>query len=131
MFAFHTLPFTLWLSMIDPCYVASDDSNNGSLFITIVVQMLTDVHGHMFMVHCELFRDPFCTDLMKPKSVVDDFRGRTMTNLWTICHFNRHCLTAMLCAHSILSSFVVMVWRPARSSRITLVQPFVNFSTHL
>jgi len=89
MFPFHTLPFTLRLIMVDPCFVTSDDSvQEGVTFFIIAIHiLLADVQAHLFMQHCELFWDPSCTNFMKAKSIVDDFIGRTMTNLQTICHF--------------------------------------------
>jgi len=88
MFPFHTLPFTLRLVMVDPCFVTSDDSvQEGFTFFIIAIQMLAHVQVRQFMQHCELFWEPSCTNFMKAKSVVDDFIGRTMTNLQMICHF--------------------------------------------
>jgi hypothetical protein len=35
---------------------------------------------------CKLFWNPPCTNFMEAKSVVDDFTGRTITNLQLVCH---------------------------------------------
>jgi hypothetical protein len=88
MFPFSTLLLILWLAMMDPCFVTSDDSvSEGIMVVTTVIQMfLADVQLYLFMQHCLLFRDWSCTDLVKPKHVVDDFLGRTVTNLQMICH---------------------------------------------
>jgi len=41
MFPFHNLPFTLWLVMVDPCFVTSDDSvQEGVTFFIIAIQIL-------------------------------------------------------------------------------------------
>jgi len=89
MFPFHTLPFTLRLVMVDPCFVTSDDSvqESGIFFIIAIQIFLADVQARLFMQHCELFWEPSCTEFMEAKSIVDEFIGRTMTNLQTICHF--------------------------------------------
>jgi len=75
--------------MVDPCFVTRDDSvQKGVTFFIIAIQiLLADVQAHLFMQHRELFWDPSCTNIMKAKSIVDDFIGRTMPNLQTICHF--------------------------------------------
>jgi len=89
MFPFHTLLFTLWRVMVDPCFVTSDDSvQEGITFFIIALQiLLADVQARLFVQHCELVWDPSCTNFMKAKCIVDDFIGRTMINLKTICHF--------------------------------------------
>jgi len=75
--------------MVDPHFVTSDDSvQEGITFFIIAIKiLLADVQARLFMQHCELFWDPSCTNFMKAKSIVDDFIGRTMTNLQMICHF--------------------------------------------
>jgi hypothetical protein len=75
--------------MVDPCFVTSDDSDQeGVTFFIIMIQiLLADVQAHLFVQHCELFWNPSCTNFMKAKFIVDDFLGRTMTNLQAICHF--------------------------------------------
>jgi len=75
--------------MVDPCFIASDDSvEEGVTFFIIAIQMLLEhVQARLFMQHCELFWGPSCTNFMKVTSIVDDFIGRTMTNLQMICHF--------------------------------------------
>ena len=48
-------------------------------------------HACLFMHLCELFWDPSCTDVLKPKFVVHHFVGLTMANLQNMCHFiNSH-----------------------------------------
>jgi len=125
MFPFHTLPFTLRLIMVDPCFFTSDDSvQEGVTFFIIAIQMLlAHVQAHFFMQHCELFWDPSCTNFMKAKSIVDDFIGRTMTNFQMICHFinSQSSNRTMSLTRSMLSSIVAVDGRPAPSSCVTLV----------
>ena len=75
--------------MVYPCFVTIDDSDQeGITFFIIEIQiLLADVQACLLMQHCELFWDPSCINFMKAKSIVDDFIGRTMINLQTICHF--------------------------------------------
>jgi hypothetical protein len=88
--------------------------------------LLAYVQACLFMQHCELFWNPSCTDFMKPKSAVDLFIGRTMTNLQMICHSISNHLSSrtMSRAHSLLSSFVAVDRRLDSSSCVTFVQPF-------
>ena len=98
------------------------------LIIAIQI-LLADVQACLFMQHCELFGDPFCTNCMKAKFVVDDFIGRTMTNLQTICYFinSQSSNIAMSCTCSMLFAVVAVCLAP---SCVTLVRPFFNFSIH-
>jgi hypothetical protein len=61
--------------MVDPCFIPSDDaSQKGITFLTVAVQKtLADGQTVVFVLFCELFGNPFCTHLMKAKTVVDDF----------------------------------------------------------
>ena len=125
MFPVHTLPFTLRLIMVHPCFVTSNDSaQEGTTFNILVIQiLLADFRARFFMRHCELFWDPSCTNFMNAKSIVEDFIGRTMNNLQTIFHFinsqssNRN----MSCTCSVLSSVVAADRRPAPPSGLTFV----------
>jgi hypothetical protein len=68
--------------MVDPCFVASDDaSQKGVTFLTVAVKKASaDGQTYAFVLFCELFGNPSCTNLMKAKTVVDDFMDRTMTD---------------------------------------------------
>lgn len=68
--------------------IYSPARNDGSMFLVttydynIATQMLLAVvQVHLFMQHYVFSWDPSCTDFMKPESAVDDFVGRTMTDL--------------------------------------------------
>jgi len=112
MFPFHNLPFTLRLVMVDPCFVTSDDSvqEGVTFFIMAIKILLADVQARLFMQHYELFWYPSCTDFIKAKSIVDDFIGRTMTNLQTTCHFINSPSSNRIMSHSgsMLSSVVAV-----------------------
>jgi hypothetical protein len=77
MFPFHTLEFTLWLIMVDPCFISRDDSFQEVVaFSTIVIQKLfADVAKFLFVKFCEMPWIQSCTDFMEGKTVVDNFIG--------------------------------------------------------
>ena len=131
MFQFHTLLFTLWLVTVDSCFVTSNDSvqEDVTFFIIEIQILLANVQACLFMQHCEFFWDPSCTNFMQAKSILDDFIGRTMTNLQTICHFinSQSSNRTMSRTRSMLLSDVAVDRRPAPSSCVTLVRPFLNF----
>jgi len=70
MFPFHTLAFTLWLIMVDPCFISLNDSFQEVVtFSTIAIQKpFADVQTFLFVQFCELLWDPSCTDLMERKA---------------------------------------------------------------
>jgi hypothetical protein len=80
-------------------WICSLANNDGTMFCQPSDLRRHHVHFHsdpnvvgicpsvFFMQHCDLFWDPSCTDFITVKSVVDEFIGRTTTNLQTICHF--------------------------------------------
>jgi len=77
MFLFHTLVFTLWLIMVDPCFISLDDSFQKMVtFSTIAIQKpFADAQTFLFVQFCELLWDPSCTDFKDGKPVVDNFIG--------------------------------------------------------
>jgi hypothetical protein len=97
------------------------------MFITLAI---ADAQVHLIMQQCELLWYPTYTDFMKTTSIVDDFAGRTMTNLQTVCHFviSHSSYRTMSRAHSMLS-LSVWLWTPF--SCVTLVRPVFNVSSHL
>jgi hypothetical protein len=93
MFPFHTLAFTLWLVMVEPCFISRDDSFHEIVTLsTIAIQKpFQDVQTFLFMQFFELLWDPSCADFMEGQPVVDSFIGCTMTNRQLMCHFiNSH-----------------------------------------
>jgi len=56
MFAFHTLVFTLWLIMVDPCFVFRDDSLQEMVTFnnTPIQKPFADVKIILFMQFFEL-----------------------------------------------------------------------------
>jgi len=124
------MPFTLQLIMVDPCFVTSDDSlqEGITLFIITIQILLADVQAHLFIQHCELFWDASCTNFMKAKYIVDDFIGRNMTNLQTICHFiNSQSSNRTKSRTCLMSSVVALNGRPAPSCVNTCVTIFELF----
>jgi len=87
MFPFHTLPFTLRLVMVDPCFVASDDFVQEGVTFISDPKFVGRYPSAFVYSPCELFWYPPCTNFTKAKSIVDDFISRTVTNLQPICHF--------------------------------------------
>jgi hypothetical protein len=88
VFVFHTFTFAVWLIMVDPCFVNSDSvTYKGVTFLMIPVRALTPVQSVMPVLFHELFQNTSCTNLLEVKSLVNDFRGRTMTNLQLVYHF--------------------------------------------
>jgi len=77
MLPFHTLAFTLWLTIVDPCFVSHDSSFQEVVaFSTIAIQKpFEDVQTFLFVQFFELLWDPSCTDFMEGQSVVDSLIG--------------------------------------------------------
>lgn len=67
IFPIHTLAFALWILVVDPHLVFSDDtSEKVVLFILIPVKkVLADIQAFGHVVIYELLGNPLCTDLMK------------------------------------------------------------------
>jgi hypothetical protein len=96
MFLFCTLPYTL----------SGDFVQEGFAFFTTTIQMLlVDVQAYLLMQHCESFWVPSCTDVTKPKSVVAEFTGKTMTDLLAtpsvVSHLTEQChMHSQYCPHT-------------------------------
>ena len=77
MLPFHTLAFTVWLTMVDPCFVSHDSSFQEVVtFGTIAIQTpFEDVQTFLFVQFLELIWDPSCTDFMEGQFIVDSFIG--------------------------------------------------------
>jgi len=67
MFPFHTLPFTPRLVMVDPCFVASDDTvQEGVTFIIVIQILLADIQKRLFMHYVSCFGTHLAQTLRKP-----------------------------------------------------------------
>ena len=121
MFPLHTLAFVLWLVMLDPCLISSDNVSRKSIpFMAKVVQkVLADCHTVVLVLFCELFWNPSCRNFMKAKSVVDDFTYRTMTDVQMLCHFNSR--PSVIQNHGVDSFNVFFCWRRGWASRSFII----------
>jgi hypothetical protein len=72
--------------VVDPhCHQWWSDSIRCHLYMILVKEAIMPV------LFYKLFWNPPCTNFMEAKSVVDDFIGRTITNLQLVCHvINSH-----------------------------------------
>jgi hypothetical protein len=85
----HTLVFTLWLIVVDPCLISRNHSFQEMVTFstTAINKPFADVQTFLFVQFCELFWDPTCTDFMEGMPVVDTLIGWTIINLQLVCHF--------------------------------------------
>jgi hypothetical protein len=83
IFPCHTLGCAFWSIVVDPYLVPSGGMSQISIaFVMTVVQYaLADCQTLVLVFSCELFLYPSCTNFVKPKSVLDDFMSRTMTDV--------------------------------------------------
>jgi hypothetical protein len=80
------LVFELWLIVVDPCFITGKNAmQKGITYPMILAQKMVT---HVPVLFHELFWNPFYTNFMEMKSVMDDFIGRIVTNLQLFCHFD-------------------------------------------
>lgn len=67
MFPIHTLAFALWILVMDPHLIPSDDAcEKAVIFILIPVEkVLADIQAFGHVVIYEMLGNPLCTYLMK------------------------------------------------------------------
>ena len=75
MFPFHTLVFTLWITVVDPCLISRNHSFQEVVTFgtTAINKPFADAQTFLLVQFCELLWDPSCTDFMEGKPVVDNF----------------------------------------------------------
>jgi len=134
MSPFHTLVFTLWLLMVDPCFISHDDSFQVVTFSIIAIQKpFADAQTFLFVKFCELLWVSLYTGFMESKPVLDNFMGCTMTKLQLMCHFiNSH---PSVLQYQVTVSFRVVVsnGRGCASGSLlmlTLRRSFMNLLIH-
>jgi len=135
MSPFHTLVFTPWLLMVDPCFISHDGSFQEVItFSTIAIQKpFADVQTFLFAQFYELHWVSSYTDFIDGKSVLDNFIGCTMANLQLMCHFiNSH--PSVLRDH-VTDSFLVVIsnGRGCASDSVRILtfrRTFLNLSIH-
>lgn len=132
MSPFHTLVFTVWLLVVDPCFISHDDLFQVVTFSTIAIQKpFVDAQKFLFVQFCELLWASSYTDFMESKPVLDNFMGCTMTKLQLMCHFiNSH--PSVLRYHVTVSFRVVISNGRGCASgsflMLTLRRSFLNLS---
>jgi hypothetical protein len=69
--------FTIWLIMVDPCFISGDDSFQVVVTFSTIAnhKLFSDVQTFLFAQFCTLLWDPSCTDFMEGKPAVDNFTG--------------------------------------------------------
>ena len=69
--------FTIWLVMVDPCFISHGDSFHAVVTFgtTANHKLFADVQTLLFVRFCKLLWDSSCTDLLEGKPAVDNFVG--------------------------------------------------------
>jgi hypothetical protein len=84
-----TLAFGFWLIVMDPRFISCDYSAQKffAFIVVVVEQALADLNTFAFVLCDKLSWHTSHTDFMEAELVVDDFIGRTMTNLQRTRYF--------------------------------------------
>jgi hypothetical protein len=81
--------FAVWHIIVEPCFIPSEDKcKRAVIFLMVAIQKASaDGQTVTFVLFNELFGGTHLAHMLRKQSWLDDFIGRTMTELQMICDF--------------------------------------------